>query len=571
LSEVDVEDFTSIRDNFAPATCVDRNSEECAATTASLAAAIKNLQQELQIHGRERRGKLLTFLRHLLMAAAAGNANMHDTIVRCTPRTWRAFEARFPSQLPSLGTAIHRHKIQYEKGRGVLGTLEVATTDPLPVLLASLIKYEDEAYLGRGLLTDQVTPCQLWTTRIWSEVSAHVPSDGLPLFIKVYSDAFRASGASHHVFVLELGHFDSRARNTLDLAVTATLYTEPSEATRSSKIRIVNFAADLTMAWFHCRAVSGVRCRVAGRDVLLYPRLLVYDADQPEAVSLIGKTCYACLAKRSEFGETDLSCSVEPNTPLNTRMLRTFQLLATQGAKGQVASHGMRNPCEPYRLWSPTHHPFIDQRVGGIPRYVRVDDLHVTLLGTAKKFVQDLQELLKLLYGGGRDAVLRIFEEALDEIVLPRSVDKLVHYSRFVKPLWLTESLGGDELSSFTIQAPEAIVRFFQHQHHASCDARKAMARVLEAAVVARHVMLMLRVKRKFYPADIDELGAKTMQLRVLLQAAFRPVRSRWHFPKNHTMTAFAVQVCTACVHASSCMLLALSHGTLKFQMCGMA
>src|SRR5690606_37548978 len=112
---------------------------------------------------------------------------------------------------------------------------------------------------------------------------------------------------------------------------------------------------------------------IGGRRRKLYPRVIAYDADQPELVALIGKTCYLCTAQAASFGDTNLVCSRD-HPPLTVRTLKRLRDRALhRGEKTAIAARGMRNPRVNYRAWSEAHAPLIDPRVGGIARLVRAD------------------------------------------------------------------------------------------------------------------------------------------------------------------------------------------------------
>src|SRR3546814_4281626 len=103
--------------------------------------------------------------------------------------------------------------------------------------------------------------------------------------------------------------------------------------------------------------------------------------------------------------------------------MRTCALLERR--KADICAMGMRQPEVNFRLWSMRHHPFVDAAIGGIAALVRCDDLHITMLGTAKKLYEDLKLLLHLTYGKAR--ALEIVEAEFNRIQLPRisSVAKL--------------------------------------------------------------------------------------------------------------------------------------------------
>src|SRR3546814_18460549 len=61
-------------------------------------------------------------------------------------------------------------------------------------------------------------------------------------------------------------------------------------------------------------------------------------------------------------------------TPRSTLNDTLFPYTTLFRSKTRVAVEGMRNARVAFRLWSHSHHPFIDATVGGIPR---LDDLHI--------------------------------------------------------------------------------------------------------------------------------------------------------------------------------------------------
>lgn len=78
-------------------------------------------------------------------------------------------------------------------------TVKICTTDPMPLLVNVIRKYQgDGIYVGRGEIGD-VDRRKPWTTSLWQAISTHVPADGVPLMLGIYSDAFSAGKKSHHV------------------------------------------------------------------------------------------------------------------------------------------------------------------------------------------------------------------------------------------------------------------------------------------------------------------------------------------------------------------------------------
>lgn len=541
------EDFTRLT---RPSNLQERVPECATELAQALMEAAVDMQRRLHISGRERKQQLLACLRSVLRLLGNG-PDIQQTIEYALPECWETLERRLSTQ-PNV--QVFTHRVDVTPLGQVQRYVNICTADPLPPLLMSLAKYSEFAYMGRGEWQEgqPVTPSKLWTTRLWKEVCEGVPLQGVPLMIKMYSDAFTAAGRSHHVFTMELAHFDTSVVNSLDLSVTAASYIECkmrktgdnwsdkreslSPFQRALKIQLLNYAAEAAISWLQGRATDGVTITLPdGRTLLVFPRLIAYDADQPELVSLVGKTCYMCWASKKDFSH---ECSVEPATPpLTAVMLRRLQLYANQGLKTKVAERGFRNPCASYRMWSPANSPFIDSSVGGFPRFVRADDLHITVLGTVKKFYEDTKALLTFIYGTGGHLK---FEAALTQIVVP-PIDTSLRLHKFKHGVWAVESPGGDDYTSFMLQAPEAIVRLTQATLEQESDNR--LQRLLHAAVLARHVMVTLRVKRIFTRTDIQDLRRLTGELREALQGAFHYVRKSWQFPKFHTMTAFASQV----------------------------
>src|SRR3546814_18653638 len=69
--------------------------------------------------------------------------------------------------------------------------VEIATSDPLPPLLAILEKYANVAYMGRGTYQDDkvVDTRKLWTGRWWKDVAEGIPDDGLLLVERIIEKA----------------------------------------------------------------------------------------------------------------------------------------------------------------------------------------------------------------------------------------------------------------------------------------------------------------------------------------------------------------------------------------------
>ena len=128
--------------------------------------------------------------------------------------------------------------------------------------------------------------------------------------ISVYSDGCNAKGKTYHPIIMEPAHFCTTEVHGLDLMVTTTLYCEPqlrsaaalSAFQKDVKLQILNLAIDATFAWLHHAMKVGVEVQLnEGPSIRLYPRILAYDGDQPELVSIIGKTCYLCWAHADEY------------------------------------------------------------------------------------------------------------------------------------------------------------------------------------------------------------------------------------------------------------------------------
>src|SRR3546814_16366245 len=71
---------------------------------------------------------------------------------------------------------------------------------------------------------------------------------------------------------------------------------------------------DATMTWFHWYMKNGLYVQFENPQATrkLYPRLLRIDGDQPELVTLVGKTCYLCWSRADAFGDNSVECSTKP-------------------------------------------------------------------------------------------------------------------------------------------------------------------------------------------------------------------------------------------------------------------
>src|SRR3546814_16047964 len=86
----------------------------------------------------------------------------------------------------------------------------------------------------------------------------------------------------------------------------------------------------------------------------LYPRLLRVDGDQPELVTLVGKTCYLCWSRADAFGDTSVECSTKPGEvermedyfradPLTASTLNALRIAALHHRKAAAgAAQGFR-------------------------------------------------------------------------------------------------------------------------------------------------------------------------------------------------------------------------------------
>lgn len=252
-------------------------------------------------------------------------------------------------------------------------------------------------------------------------------------------------------------------------------------------------------------------------------------------MALIGKTCYLCTAQAASFGDTNLVCSRD-HPPLTVRILKRLRDRALhRGEKTAIAARGMRNPRVNYRAWSEAHAPLIDPRVGGIARLVRADDLHVNILGTVKKIYEDMS----LLLGPKGVAALN---DSFCRVQLPTTNATLLPLQRFAGGPWNLPNVRGNDLINFIWQCPEALLRC--RLHLMDLGHSDAMLNdVLQAIVLAREVLIVTHTPQRIGEAETTEIGSLILRLRQSLKKAFSPVRTRWKFPKFHTMSALSVQL----------------------------
>jgi hypothetical protein len=151
------------------------------------------------VYGRDRREALLGECRELLLLVAPEKS---AAILAALPKSWSTFAARCEvsdSAREPRRASIYHHTFDVTGLGQVQRTVTISTADPLPRLLRLLYVYQEYAYFGRGASGEQpVNVDKLWTTENWRRISAGVPSDGVPLMISMYSDAFNAAGRNHH-------------------------------------------------------------------------------------------------------------------------------------------------------------------------------------------------------------------------------------------------------------------------------------------------------------------------------------------------------------------------------------
>jgi hypothetical protein len=504
-----------------------------------LIAKIQQLVTALHIEGRAQLDVLLSHLQGILLETC--DSSRVNDILFATPASWRTFSAR---QLAVSTAAPHSEIFEHRLDIKELGlpqsTVSLCTADPLPALLEVLVKYENEAYIGRGESIGFAAASRPWTLPLWKEVAASVPADGLPLMLAVYSDACSVAGGSFHPILLEPMHFQ---RKSLDRFVTATMYEEPrlckgtvlNGKQKAVKLQVFNLALDATFAWFHEAMHHGTLLSIRGETRRLYPRILVYDGDQPELVAVIGKTCYLCSAHAEAFDDVDGVCGKDYR-PLTVDTLKQMRQRALHGGeKTAVAAAGMRHPAVNYRAWSAAHAPLIDPQVGGIARLVRADDLHVNVLGTVKKIFEDLSELL------GREGVA-VLNAGFCEVRIPPLNTGAVQLQRFSAGPWSLSNVRGNDLINFIWQCPEVLLR----QRLLEMDlghSHDTLSNILQTVALAREVLIVTHAKHHIRGTDVAELHVLIVRLRKLLKTTFMGVRDRWKFPKFHTMSAFITQI----------------------------
>ena len=506
--------------------------------------AVQDVVSDLHIEGRERKGSCLRHLQTLLLLVCS--SDWKDDVEFSTPACWKTFESRRTAlAIERAEQEVVEHVLNIEALGQIQRSVTLCTADPLPALLRVLHKYKDKAYLGRGENSTVCDTRKPWTFRVWKDISAHVPPDGVPLMIRVYSDACNAKGKSYHPIIMELAHFCESEVHGLDLMVTTTLFQEPKIRSgivlngrqKAVKLQVLNLAVDASFAWLHNAMRNGVQVYLDDSDtpLRLYPRIIAYDGDQPELVSLIGKTCYMCWSHSEQFDNPNTCCS-EDYAPLTAQLIRNLRELAlNRGRKTDVQTIGMRHPEVNFRCWSTAHAPLIESRIGGIPRLVRADDLHINVLGTVKKIYDDLFEYLD------KDGIA-IVENGFAAVKLSAASCATLQLQSLGSGVWNVPNVGGNILRSFIWQLPEVLLRErlqlleLGHPH-------RELAKIFQAVVLAREVLVVTHCQRRFGADQARQLRTLISQLRSGLMTAFKSVRDQWNFPKFHTMSAFVSQI----------------------------
>src|SRR3546814_4821777 len=176
---------------------------------------------------------------------------------------------------------------------------------------------------------------------------------------------------------MELAHFDSSVRRELHLWITASFFQEPrlrklcaddgkkrsslSQTERAIKLQCLNVALDAAITWMDHASLHGVCLQLDDNrpPIKLYPRLIAYDGDQPEIVSIVSKTCYMCTSARANFAQDSAECCASKK--LTVKLLRRMRNCALlERRKADICAMGMRQPEVNFRLWSMRHHPFVD-------------------------------------------------------------------------------------------------------------------------------------------------------------------------------------------------------------------
>lgn len=323
----------------------------------------------------------------------------------------------------------------------------------------------------------------------------------------------------------------------MDALVTVTLYQElkglkagtATKQQRIEKLQLFNTALDATLAWLGPYSHSGFTVTLDSATVKFYPRVMRYDADQPELVSVISKTCYMCMSARKSFGDATVECGIQ-DRPLTASHLRGMREAAlSRGKKKLAASLGMRNPEVNYRALSRIHTPLLEMRVGGIARVVRADSLHILELGLLKKFFEDSIELLSHTYGP--EAVARL-NEKFTHIEPPPGRPQMRRWR--VGP-YREETLDGKDYVTFIWMLPEALV-MVRGDISMNKEQEQLFGRLLHLSVKCRELTTKLHFQTIFNRADVQHIQDLVREIRAASPAIF--LRERWNFPKSHTLTS---------------------------------
>lgn len=344
---------------------------------------------------------------------------------------------------------------------------------------------------------------------------------------------------------LSVLHFDE-ARVGLEQSITVTLYQEvrglknasPKKKQRHERLQLLNLALDATVAWLDSYARNGVHIHLDGNrsPTKFYPRILRYDADQPELVAIVGKTCYLCMGSKADFGDPELECGNNHDkrtTRLSAAKLKALLNFSFSGKKALCASRGMRNPSVSYRLLSAAHSPLIEARVGGIPRLIRADSLHILELGLLKKFFEDFTELMTQTFGSQSNALWTVNSKFIQIRTTP--------LTRFSQGPFRTDELGGSEYVSFIWQLPEALVQARGELTETDSDSiHSVLLSVLRHAHLCRELTFKLRFQSKFNSGDNDAEHIASLVRHIRSEGHNVFLRKHWDFPKSHTLSAFS-------------------------------
>lgn len=353
---------------------------------------------------------------------------------------------------------------------------------------------------------------------------------------------------------LQLLHFDEDSVG-LDTFVTATLYQEvraEKGATitpfmRQLKLQLFNLALDATCSWFRDYQNTGFTVAMDSGNIKFYPRLLRYDGDQPELVGIVGKTCYLCMANRVLFGDPAVEC-MDPGTrasdALTANKLRALRHAALYASKKKLcADLGMRHPNVSFRMLSCQHAPFIDAHVGGIPKLIRADELHIVELGLLKKMFEDVQELLP-------PEALKTVNNTFAALTTPPKSTRL-HVAHFVNGPYAIDTPSADEFTSFAVQLPEVIVTVRAQLGEALSSTRNSEAeqlptvvrQLLKLVLWCRELTIYLRTKVLLSDECVHHIKVLICKIRTHSPMVFGTVREKWNFPKSHTLSAFVRQI----------------------------